>query len=225
MLGERGFKFFIYLISTFVLFTILKDSTFFHKYIGGNTDEALYFSNYPCQIIPPFLSDFYCFKISYHLYELMFALIYHYERVDFPEYLLHHILTLTLIVFSYTVNFLPIGAVIMYVHDLTDLFVCLFKLTCDTHSHRVQYSLFVCMLVSWFYFRLCFFPGMLIRRYYLEVYTSQDFVIQNIFMILFCFLVGLFLLHIFWFHLMLRGLCRRLAKPERISLETNENKQ
>lgn len=53
------------------------------------------------------------------------------KRPDFPEYALHHFLTFTLILFSYVLNYLPIGAAVMVLHDVTDLGASIFKLTID----------------------------------------------------------------------------------------------
>jgi TLC domain len=53
------------------------------------------------------------------------------RRADFPEYLLHHFVTFALILFSYALNYMPIGAAVMILHDVTDLGASIFKLTID----------------------------------------------------------------------------------------------
>ncbi len=71
------------------------------------------------------------FKLSYHLYELIYTVILHRKRPDFPEYFFHHLMTWSLIFFSYSLNTVPIGAAVMILHDVTDLAVTIFKLTVD----------------------------------------------------------------------------------------------
>lgn len=137
----------------------------------------VYFENYPCQELPIYLDTYYVFKLSLHLYELMYACIYYTGRYDFPEYILHHIFTLVLVLFSYSINFLPIGAVIMFVHDFTDTFVCICKLSSDVTSMSTEMTTFSMMFMSWIYYRLWFFPNFLIKNYYREVYNSSHFVI------------------------------------------------
>jgi hypothetical protein len=45
-------------------------------------------------------------------------------------------MTWSLIFFSYSLNMLPMGCIVMLVHDVTDLGVTLFKLTIDvTHIY------------------------------------------------------------------------------------------
>jgi hypothetical protein len=51
--------------------------------------------------------------------------------MDFPEYFLHHFLTLTLVGVSYSLNELPVGAAVMLLHDVTDLGMSICKITVD----------------------------------------------------------------------------------------------
>lgn len=167
LLAERVFKFFIHLGTTIMLFWVLKNSNFLQKNLLGDHENIAYFKNYPCQKIPNFMDDLYIIKLSYHLYEQMYTLIFQRERRDFPEIMLHHFLTLVLILFSYSVNFMPMGAVVMLIHDVTDLVVSVFKLCVDICSHTVQFCVYGVMFVSWIYFRLYIFPVYIIQQYYL----------------------------------------------------------
>jgi hypothetical protein len=51
--------------------------------------------------------------------------------------MLHHFLTFTLILFSYVVNYLPVGAAVMILHDVTDLTTTIFKLFCDVTPFNI----------------------------------------------------------------------------------------
>jgi TLC domain len=150
--------------------------------------------------------------LTYHLYELLYSILFHRGRADFPEYVLHHLMTWSLIFFSYSLNMLPMGCVVMLVHDVTDLSVTLFKLTIDVTPIYVQAITYGTMLVSWVYFRLWFFPRNIIYRLYAECYSGQyscpnvNFSMLNM---LFAFISGLLCLHVFWFYLMVQGLIRR----------------
>ena len=126
---------------------------------------------------------------------------------------------------------LPLGCVTMLVHDVTDLSVTLFKLTIDVTHIAVQITFYVSMLVSWVYFRLWFFPVHVIWQLHYECYEDNllcpnvNFSMLNM---LFTFICGLFILHIFWFYLMVHGLVRRLTSKSgfknTISLQGIENK-
>ena len=106
MLGERIFRLIVYVSCVVFLYKILlqEDCDFLHPFLGGTSDVPLYFSNYPCISNPFYLDDFYVFKLSYHLYEFFYCIIYQRSRPDFPEYTLHHLMTWALIFFSYSLN-------------------------------------------------------------------------------------------------------------------------
>lgn len=232
MLAERIYRLVVSVTFLTLLYKILlqEDCNFLHVMLGGNMDVPLYYTNYPCLKIPNYLDDFYIFKLSYHLYELVYTLVFQRSRSDFPEYLLHHLMTWSLIFFSYSLNMLPLGCIVMLVHDATDLMVTLFKLTIDVTHISVQFIFYSSMLVSWVYFRLWFFPIHLIWGLHWECY--EDNICQNVnypmLNMLFAFICGLFLLHIFWFFLMVQGLFRRTASKtgfkDSVSLSNSENR-
>lgn len=135
----------------------------------------------------------------------------HRSRPDFPEYVLHHLMTWSLIFFSYSLNMMPIGAAVMILHDLTDLACTVFKLTVDVTPFLVQVGSYAAMLASWTYLRLWYFPGHVIHRLYEECYgeatcPNMDYAMLNM---LFAFMSALVCLHLFWFYLMVKGFLRR----------------
>ncbi len=126
--------------------------------------------------MPNYLDDIYVVKLSYHLYELIYTLIFQKGRRDFAEINLHHFLTLILILYSYSTKFMPAGATIMFIHDITDSTVSIFKLCVDITAKWVQTAAYVLMLTSWVYFRLYIFPIHIIYRMNEEVSNSTHYV-------------------------------------------------
>lgn len=214
MLGERIFRLIINVTFVSLLYKILlqEDCNFLHIFIGGNQPDPLYYTNYPCLAIPKNLDDFYIFKLSYHMYELFYSVLFQRNRSDFPEYFLHHLMTWSLIFFSYSLNMLPMGSIVMLVHDVTDLTVTLFKLTVDVTHIIVQIITYVSLLTSWVYFRIWFFPCYIIYKLYEECYGPGK-LCQNVnysmLNMMFAFISGLACLHVFWLYLLLNGLVRR----------------
>ena len=92
-------------------------------------------------------------------------MLFHRDRRDFSEFLLHHIITIALVLFSYTVNFLPIGAVIMLIMDFSDIFVAIFKMAVDVHD-TIQVCFFLVMVITWTFFRIWYFPVYVLYPYY-----------------------------------------------------------
>jgi len=62
------------------------------------------------------------------------ASLFHRDRRDFSEFLLHHIVTIVLVGYSYSTNVIPIGGSIMLVMDASDVLVAVFKLTIDVYE-------------------------------------------------------------------------------------------
>lgn len=80
------------------------------------------------------MDDFYVMKFAYHFFEFVLAVSFHRNRRDFSEFVLHHILTMVLIGCSYSTNNLPIGMVIMFTMDFSDIFIATFKLAVDINE-------------------------------------------------------------------------------------------
>lgn len=232
MLGERIFKLVINVTCVALLYKILlqEDCNFLHIYLGGTFRDPLYYANYPCMLIPKNLDDFYIFKISYHIYELFYSVAYQRKRSDFPEYFLHHLMTWSLIFFSYSLNMLPQGSITMLIHDVTDLGVTIFKLTVDVTNIVIQAIGYFPMLGAWIYFRIWFFPCYIIYKLYEECYGTNicKNVNYSILNMLFTFITGLACLHIFWLYLMIKGMLRRFTSKKAfydgVSLSSSENK-
>jgi len=122
------------------------------------------------------LDDLYVLKISFHSYETVYSLIFMRKRRDFPEYILHHIITLGLVLFSYCTNQLSLGAVVMLTHDFTDCLVSIFKIFADVVSKKWQYFTLISMVIGWIYFRLYFFQIHVIHHYYQIHHNSEHYV-------------------------------------------------
>jgi len=99
----------------------------------------------------------YVIKLAYHCYEMVVNMLFHRDRKDFSEFLLHHILTIVLILYSYTANLRPVGSVVMFIMDFSDIFVAIFKMTIDV-SDSIQLYTFLSMMITWFYFRIWHYP-------------------------------------------------------------------
>lgn len=82
MLGERIFKLVVNVTCVALLYKILlqEDCDFLHTFIGGTTNNILYYKGYPCLNLPEYIDDFYIFKLSYHMYELFYCLAFQRNR-------------------------------------------------------------------------------------------------------------------------------------------------
>lgn len=76
----------------------------------------------------------------------------------------HHLATLFMVMSSYSAGYLRIGLLVLYVHDISDIFIDLLKLANLTNlsgptSLFLTEITFAATLGSWVYWRLYLFPG------------------------------------------------------------------
>lgn len=69
----------------------------------------------------------------------------------------HHLVTIYLYTFSYLSNTL-IGAVVAYIHDIGDVFVCLTRIFAEMPYILPIIISYFTMVLIWFYTRLTIFP-------------------------------------------------------------------
>ena len=124
--------------------------------------------------MPNYLDDLYIVKLAYHAYDIVPIILFNRNRRDFSEFILHHIVTLALVFVSYVTNFLPIGAVIMLIHDFPDIFVCIMKITADLCGVTGFAISYVFMVFTWGYFRLYIFPFYTIIPLYVYAHDCDN---------------------------------------------------
>ena len=110
----------------------------------------------------------YVMKLAYQIYETLDTLICDRNKRDFSEMFLHHIVTLMLVLFSYSTNFLPIGAVIMLIHDASDILLGVFRLIIESSPRLTNTGLlaYIVCVSGWIYFRIYFLAYWCIRLLY-----------------------------------------------------------
>ena len=117
-----------YIIAVIIIYVLMKDTDFLHWTLGGSVSRIDAFDNYPCEVLPPYLTEWYLIKLGYYSHEFLFHLIYHRKRHDFTEIMLHHFLTNVLTWFSYSTGALKIGSIVMITHDFSDIWVAYMKI-------------------------------------------------------------------------------------------------
>lgn len=149
----------------------------------------------------------------------MLALFWEVKRSDFWAMFTHHVATLLLISGSYTCNFLPIGCLVMMVHDLADFFLEIAKVfnymvKARPWAQKITDVFFVLFALVFFVTRLLVFPiyvwwsnSMKMPRKYFG-YHYIGIGILN----LFCLV--LIVLHTYWMYLIVRMAVKMLASGE-----------
>lgn len=110
---------------------------------------------------------------------------------------LHHCTTIFLCAGSYLCNFQETGAIIVYLHDLSDILASLSKCLCETVYTNTTGGIFIVFTFIWFYTRNLVFPYLIYITWNYDVPIDSWFVVP-----FFCFMLSaLFLMHSYWMHL------------------------
>ena len=99
----------------------MKDADFLPASLLGVGDLSNVHKNYPRVPRPVGLKTYYLATMGYHLHMLLHHVKDH-VRHDYMEMMLHHLVTMFLYGLSYLTNITLGGAVIMYLHDIADVF-------------------------------------------------------------------------------------------------------
>ena len=195
-LPSHAFKFSIYFLLTVMGYPILKDLDFFPKsLLGKGVLSNMFINGYPNSFYlnkPPFFDFYYMFCLSYFASDF-FWLIKEDRQTDFINMLLHHICTISLIVFSHLVNYSNVGSIVLVLHMESDIFVHLTRFLLQTDFPEFIKNISGVTLVFNFLYVRVYVLGDIIRVLY--VYITWKGVIDWFLII---FLSIIYLMHINW---------------------------
>ena len=103
-------------------------------------------------------------QIGLHLYSVIYQVVRKRKDKKFFEFLLHHIMALILVLFSYSLNLLEGGSITLLVHDITDIAIVFGRGYSDyKNKNKIMIKIvYFITLTSWVYFRMIVFPFCLI---------------------------------------------------------------
>ncbi len=141
--------------------------------------ESWYYNMKLCWVLPNFPSDnfhlFYLAKVATHVEDVIFAITVYFhdtdpstsvastkprDKVDHDVKMkVHHLCTAFLCIASYLCGYAKIGSIIMLIHDFSDLPLDFLRLSTMISALKpLQLCFYLVTLVSWFYWRLYYFP-------------------------------------------------------------------
>ncbi|CAF0957648.1 unnamed protein product [Adineta ricciae] len=154
--------------------------------------------NYPDHRLTNDVFWYYMIELAFY-WSLVFSQFIDVKRKDFWQMFLHHIATIALLSFSYIVNFVRIGALVLVIHDCGDYWLECAKMAKYAKAQRICDTSFGVFALVWFITRLCYYP-------YKVLYTTtfEELNILGLFPAYYVFnglLILLQILHYFWFYL------------------------
>ncbi|RMX62251.1 hypothetical protein DD238_000833 [Peronospora effusa] len=97
-------------------------------------------------------------------------------RKDYLVMMTHHVVTIALVTWSYAVGFLPVGVIVLLLHDMTDIPLDMLKMANYLKMEGVpglfaSEILFVVTIVLWFYYRIYQYP---IKLLYATIVENRE---------------------------------------------------
>ncbi|KAG8364260.1 hypothetical protein BUALT_Bualt19G0109700 [Buddleja alternifolia] len=182
-------------------------------------DVKQYFRGWPDQELKLPLKLIYMCQCGFYIYSIAALLIWETRRKDFSVMMSHHIVTVMLLSYSYMTRFFRIGAIILALHDASDVFMeaaKVFKYSGKELGASVCFGFFA---LSWLVLRLIFFPFWVIRStsYDLcEVLKLSELYDMTLYYVFNTMLLMLLIFHIYWWILIYAMIARQLKNRGKV---------
>ncbi|KAL4491955.1 hypothetical protein ABPG72_008376 [Tetrahymena utriculariae] len=175
-LCKWSFDIIYYSFSTVIGYLIVKNQAFLPPTMLGHGQCSNLFMQYPEVPQIPYLRLFYLVQAGTHLYTLVYQLVAKRQDPKFYEYSLHHLLAIFLIWFSYMMNFLIVGTIVLILHDPCDVFLVSARAYNDLKCRVMAFNaVLVCISYPlWLYTRNFIFPQCVIKSCY-DFFINFDF--------------------------------------------------
>ncbi len=124
------------------------------------------FPDWPSQAVAPKIEIFYMVQLGIHFFS-MIEIVTIRRKTDrkYYEFLLHHFMATTLILFSLLTNNVAVGTIILFLHNFSDVTAAFVRALVETkfNSILVDAIFWVLAVINWSYMRTIVFPFCVIR--------------------------------------------------------------
>lgn len=120
-LVKWGYSIIYYALSSLACFIILRKTSYFPTWLGGNGSPMNIYNDFPENSEFSFeIEVFYILQFGKH-FSRTFGHFFIRAEGNYYEFALHHALSILLIIFSYAMDHWLIGCFVLLIHDATDL--------------------------------------------------------------------------------------------------------
>ncbi|KAL0985214.1 hypothetical protein UPYG_G00154170 [Umbra pygmaea] len=212
---EASWRFTFYLLAFIAGLAALIDKPWLY-------DFRVMWDGFPVLTLLP--SQYWYYMIELGFYgSLVFSVASDVKRKDFKEQMVHHVATILLISFSWCVNYIRAGTLIMFVHDSADYLLESAKMFNYAGWRNACNYIFIFFAAVFIYTRLYIFPFYIIYTTYVYPLTMYQPFFGYYF--LNCLMMILQCLHIFWAILILRIAIRFLSANEKVDDDRSDKEE
>ncbi|XP_048756985.1 ceramide synthase 5-like [Ostrea edulis] len=167
--------------------------------------------DWPKQSVSSDVYWYYMIELGFY-WSLTFTLLIDHKRKDFKEMVVHHLVTIALMYFSWISNFVRVGSLVLLVHDAVDYWMAAAKMAKYCKQQMLCEMFFVVFVVVWIITRLIIYPFRVIYTASIEygdyLNYSPAFYMFNI------LLIVLQILHILWTFMIFRIILQKFTEGE-----------
>ncbi|KAL6907521.1 hypothetical protein ACP4OV_002560 [Aristida adscensionis] len=191
-------------------------------------DYMQYFDGWPNQPITSSLMHFYMCECGFYIYSIGALVAWETRRKDFAVMMSHHVITSTLIGYSYLTGFFRIGTIILALHDASDVFLETAKLCKYTEKELGASLFFGLFAISWLVLRLIYFPFWIIKT---SSYHSIKFLMWNgefptfLYYSFNTMLLTLLVFHMYWWKLICLMIMRQLSNKGQVGEDVRSDSE
>uniref|UniRef100_A0A1I7YLA1 TLC domain-containing protein n=1 Tax=Steinernema glaseri TaxID=37863 RepID=A0A1I7YLA1_9BILA len=204
-IAETAWRCCFYICAWTAGFFILRNEA--HLY---NVTEC--WKNWPHHPISNSMWWYYIIETAFYWALLFSTVFFDIRRHDFIQMMLHHGITILLLGISFSMNMVRVGSLVLFSHDLADIFLDLGKLFNYAKWELPLKIIFATFMVVWIGTRLVYYPGWIIHSVIFEApemiqksYRWENLLQRPIVPRLLAFMLcALLVLHFFWTWLILK---------------------
>ncbi|XP_059655604.1 ceramide synthase 1 LOH3-like [Cornus florida] len=225
---ESAWKCVYFLSAEILVLSVTYDESWFTntKYFWVGPGDQVW----PDQKIKLKLKGAYMYAAGFYTYSIFALIFWETRRSDFGVSMSHHVATVMLIVMSYILRFARAGSVVLALHDASDVFLEVGKMSKYGGVETLASFSFILFVLSWILLRLIYYPFWVLRSTSYEVLLSLDkdkhridgpiyYYVFNT--LLFCLLV----LHIYWWVLIYRMLVKQVQARGKLSEDVRSDSE
>ncbi|KAK0404483.1 hypothetical protein QR680_017472 [Steinernema hermaphroditum] len=168
--------------------------------------------NWPHHPISDSMWWYYIIETAFYWALLFSTVFFDIRRHDFMQMMLHHAITILLLWISFSMNMVRVGSLVLFSHDLADIFLDLGKLFNYAKWEVPLKIIFATFMVSWIVTRLIYYPVWIIQSVIFDApeHIQKSYRWENLLQrpivprILALMLCSLLVLHVFWTWLIMK---------------------
>ena len=222
-LSRHIYKIIFYVGITIFGYHVLHDLPYFPKSMLGNGYMSnMFLKGFPDSYFyerTPLFTLYYNINLAYFLNDFIFMFIME-RQSDFINMLLHHVCTISLIIFSFITNYSNIGSLVLFCHMESDILLHLARFLLQTDNSILIIGFVGAIFTTNFIYMRQYVFGEMIYTIYKYITWKWGIITTTLWL----FLVILYIMHLRWSYILLSKISEILVTKKKVEDDVNYDK-